>query len=80
MEVNGIQFEDKYIVLKLDDIDDSLSGEQVKNLLDILKTISEFRESQCKKQNKYFVINSDEGYVYEVVDILVRNGHYKKEV
>jgi len=48
------------------------------DLARILKTIRDGRiDSNKKTGNKYFVINVDESYAKDVVEILKKNNHWK---
>ncbi|MDF2859174.1 MAG: hypothetical protein K0Q87_5025 [Neobacillus sp.] len=66
----------KFIVLKCWELSKWLDDEQQKNLQDICKTISDSRHFEGKKENEYIVINTDEPYAQDVIEILKRNGHW----
>lgn len=52
--------EDKYVVIKWDDIGLGLKLEQKEELYMILKTIQTYRKAQNKKENRYVVLNLDD--------------------
>ena len=69
----------KYLVLKYEDIDNALNKHSyLENYLDeIVSRINDMRLKSGKTiWNKYLVINTDESYVPEIVEILKRNGHW----
>lgn len=67
----------KFMVIKIDDTKKYLSLEQQAKLVDILDTIQIAREKEGKNpNNEYLVINTDEPYVPEIIEILKRNGHW----
>lgn len=71
---------DKFIVLKVEDID-KYTGSIIKAALlkaDLLIKSGRERDRK-KKDNTYLVINTDEPYAPEVVEILKRNGHWGKD-
>lgn len=61
--------ENKYVVIKYKDINE-LSDKYRTPLRDILRKIEDNRKANGKKQNEYIVINADELYVKEVVEII----------
>jgi hypothetical protein len=64
----------KYTVIKNDDIDiDTIARTNLECVTDAVKRI---RKKKGKKLNTYLVINTDELYADEVIDILKRNGHW----
>ena len=68
---------DKFIVIKQDDIPKYLNLFQAKRLGFCLDNIANGRSSDGKKtDNKYLVINVDEPYAPEIVEILKCNGHW----
>lgn len=69
----------KYTVIKNKDIEDYLTDDErntfynlVEDTIGYTKDVLEAR----KKQNKYLVINTDEPYADEVIEIMKRNGHW----
>ncbi|MDO3680411.1 hypothetical protein [Paenibacillus ehimensis] len=70
----------KYAVVKIADIDKLLNKEDKQKMYQILNTINEFREAAGKKLNSYLVINADESYADQVIDILKENGHWGNTV
>lgn len=57
---------EKYIVIKIDDINDYLVKEDVTNLKYICGIIDECRRRENKKINSYIVVNQDESYSKKV--------------
>jgi 3'-phosphoadenosine 5'-phosphosulfate sulfotransferase len=67
----------KYTVIKNEDIYQHLGEVNQKKLALILKTINNGRALKLKKpNNKYIVINTDEPYADEIVEILKKNNHW----
>lgn len=67
----------KFGVLKIDDVKKYCSEESKQALDKIVLEITTGRMEEGKKpDNTYYVINSDEPYSEEVVEILKRNGHW----
>jgi len=68
---------DKFIVIKRDDAQNFLDRVQLDILSRILKAIASGRRRKGKKtDNEYLVINVDEPYAPEIIEILKRNGHW----
>ncbi|BBH19801.1 hypothetical protein Back11_11460 [Paenibacillus baekrokdamisoli] len=65
----------KFAVVKITDID-NLHGKEKKMMYQILNAINDKRETEGKSINSYLVINTDEPYAPEVIEILKRNGHW----
>jgi hypothetical protein len=65
------QKEEKYLVLKLADIENILTEEQKKNLNAICAEISLRRLYECKKRNHYIVVNEEEPYSEKVWDLVL---------
>jgi hypothetical protein len=67
----------KFTVLKNEDIEKYVPQFMVKTLEDISKHIEDGRIKDGKSPNNtYIVINVDEPYAQEVIDILKRHGHW----
>jgi hypothetical protein len=67
----------KYIILKNEDIEKYVPKFMVNTLEDICKHIEAGRREDGKKpKNTYIVINMDEPYALEVIEILKRHGHW----
>jgi hypothetical protein len=66
----------KFTVIKNNDIEKHLTDFREYMLRKILSDISMGREYEGKKDNTYIVINTDEPYVEEVIEILKRHGHW----
>ena len=68
---------DKFIVIKNEDISTYLTMGEAKSLGFCLDNINDGRVLDGKNpNNKYLVINVDEPYAPEIVEILKRNGHW----
>lgn len=67
---------DKFTVVKNKDIVKYLSQDQINDLANILNTIAKGREVDGKKENTYVVINTDEPYAEDVINIMKQNGHW----
>lgn len=64
-------------LMKIADCHRFLSVEQLQQLEDIIETIEEGRASEGKSTNRvHLVINTDEPYADQVIDILKTNGHW----
>ncbi len=73
-DITGINM--KYIVLKCDDIE-TFPRQTIVNLSNILKEVGEYRVAMGKlRTNHYLVINTDEPYAQEIIDIMKKNGHW----
>lgn len=67
----------KFTVLKNEDIKKYVPKSIASGLEDIQIEIEEGRKADGKKiDNTYLVINTDEPYADEVIDILKRHGHW----
>lgn len=66
----------KYAVAKIEDIDNLLSTDQVQKFYGLLNLINDARKQQGKAHNSYIVINLDEAYAGDVVEIMKDNGHW----
>jgi len=76
IDLSGIDF-NKYLIIKHEDIYKYTSQEDQIDLSRILKNIREGRSEDSKStSNKYFVINVDESYAEDVVEILRKNNHW----
>lgn len=66
----------KFAVAKISDIDSLLDEENIQKFYGLLNRISEEREAIGKSDNQYIVVNLDEPYAGDVIEILKRNGHW----
>lgn len=67
----------KHIVIKIDDLKYINSVFKVAMLENDLKDIEEARKAEGKNScPEYLVINTDEPYASEIIEILKRNGHW----
>ena len=67
---------DKFIVIKTEDVYRYLPEHDKIDLAHITRQIYEGIKRHGKKPNTYLVINTDEPYADQVVDILKANGHW----
>lgn len=66
----------KYVVVKSDDIERLFHSSIQRGFRAVLDTIRLAREMEDKKENTYLVINTDEPYADEVIEIMKRHGHW----
>lgn len=68
---------DKFLVLKSDDIQRHLSDPDKMKLTELAEKVCDGRHKEGKPwSNTYLVINTDESYAPEIVEVLKRNGHW----
>lgn len=68
---------DKFTVIKNEDIEKHCSAEQKEQLGKILRSICIERIIEGKRtDNTYIVVNTDEPYAEEIVEIMKRNNHW----
>lgn len=68
----------KFIVLKINDIESFLSTEEKSQILQLIRKIHCERLKNDKPAiNKYAVINQDEPYFEEVKEIMKAHGHWE---
>ncbi|WFR63054.1 hypothetical protein P9222_00980 [Paenibacillus amylolyticus] len=70
----------KFAVAKISDIDTLLDEDNIQKFYGLLNRISEEREAIGKSDNHYIVVNLDEPYAGDVIEILKRNGHWDSTV
>ena len=76
VNLSGADF-NKYIVIKQEDVIKHASEQDRTDLARILKNIRISRYKFNKNtSNKYLVINVDEDYVGEVIEIMKKNRHW----
>ena len=75
VNLEGANF-NKYVVLKSDDIDRYVTEEGQIDLIAITDAINILRHKEGKKINKYLVINTDEPYANQVIDLMKTHGHW----
>ncbi len=66
----------KYLVLKREDIRNHLIHERQMQIAEAAELIEQWRAGEGKTPNTYLVINTDEPYASEIVEILKRHGHW----
>lgn len=66
----------KFAVAKIEDIDTLLPADQAQKFYGLLNIINDAREQRGKPLNSYIVINLDEPYAGDVVEIMKANGHW----
>lgn len=67
--------EEKFIVLKIEDINKYLGIKEQMELAAMGSAIITLRAMENKPNNKHLVINTDEPYADEVIAILKKHGH-----
>jgi hypothetical protein len=65
-----MELEERYFVLKWEDIEAALMDYQKGQLSLICYDVRSYRESQGKPQNQYVVINQDEPYFNDVLKLM----------
>ena len=72
----GARF-DKFTVIKNSDIEKYLATEDAKELQALLRRLSVSRKCNSgKKENTYLVINTNEIYAAEIIEIMKEHGHW----
>jgi len=67
----------KFLVLKLNDIGSFLTIREIDSLWNKVRKIEKKRAKLGKtKENEYVVINTDEPYANEIIEILKKNNHW----
>lgn len=67
----------KFIVLKISDINDALNGDEIEEFTKLCHRVTKYREQKGKNpNNEYIVVNIDEPYAPEIIEIMKRNGHW----
>lgn len=74
--LEGMQM--KFTVVKNEDLEKYLHPEMKAAFLEIVEKVAmnKYVEENFKKPNTYIVINTDELYADEVIEILKRHGHW----
>lgn len=68
----------KYTVIKNDDLR-YLTDTQIANLVEIVRDIAIHRQEEGRKfNNTYLVINRDEPYTNQVIEIMKKYGHWEE--
>jgi hypothetical protein len=65
-----MELENKYLVLKWDDLNRALTPYELKILDVLIDCVQEYREYKGKKENSYVVINRDEPYFPDVLKLM----------
>lgn len=67
----------KFTIIKNDDVLQYLNNLDRKDLIRILEKIQKGRKRDCKNtDHTYLVVNLDEPYAEEVIEIMEKNGHW----
>ena len=66
----------KFTLFKNDDIDRYLDEKAKIELSACVAAITKLREIEGKKQNTYLIIDKNEPYADEVIEIMKRYGHW----
>ena len=65
-----MQLENRFLVLKWDDIESLLTTFEQADLFRLVRLIREARAKQGKGENRYVVINADEPYFPDVLQLM----------
>ena len=69
-----------HLILKLEDLDKALNQKEAYVLSEILEKYERYRLVQKKIPTpEYIVINADEPYIQEIIDILKKYNHWEDE-
>ena len=68
----------KYGVFKWLDFEKYVPAKLKAEVLNAFDWMNKGRYEEGKEENKYIVINTDEPYAEEVIDILRKNGHWEE--
>lgn len=72
-----ITFDEKYGVLKHEDLANALHPDELQQLGYMVSKVRAYRESQGKPAtNQYLVVNIDEPYAYKVAMLMKQQAHY----
>ena len=66
------KFEEKYLVVKWDDIYKYTGSGSLLHLRHLLTLIAEGRESEGKSPNSYIVCNRDEPYANDILQLILK--------
>ena len=67
----------KYTVIKNDDLDTYLDSNEQNSFYYLVEDRIEWtKKKEGKKENTYLVINTDEPYADEIIEIMKRHGHW----
>ena len=73
-----VEGENKFLVLKWDDIRAYCDSEQFKQIDAICKTIETRREASGKGINSYLICNQDESYAPQILALILRGEEFKQ--
>ncbi|MBR0602809.1 hypothetical protein HF695_10800 [Bacillus safensis] len=74
----------KYSILSVRDASKYVPRDQLTKFLEHLVEVEMYIEEGRKKDgkkpsNNYVIINQDEPYIHEIIDVMKRNGHWEEE-
>lgn len=75
----AIRFDNKYLVLKWDDILEFLKDGKSSELEGFVEIINDGRQRAGKADNEYLVLKTTEPYAHTVAQIMKMYGHYGKD-
>jgi hypothetical protein len=79
--VNEVMEFDKFIVLKVEDLEEALDDREVQDLLNILANVKRHREGLKKApEPKYYVVNTDESYAKDIKAVIENEGIPKPRI
>jgi hypothetical protein len=74
MEFAGYKFDDKFLVLKWEDIELALTDDEISQLGLLISIVARHRENRGKTSgNAYLVVNIDEDYANKIAEIIAEN-------
>jgi hypothetical protein len=79
--VNEVMEFDKFIVLKVEDLEEALDDKEVLDLLNILATVKRHRAGKDQTpEPKYYVVNTDEKYAPAIKAVIENEGIPKPKI
>jgi len=66
----------KYLVMKYTDIDNYADYEDEQGIINACISITNGRINEEKTDNDYIVINMDEPYINEIIEVMKKHGHW----
>lgn len=76
---SGIK-ENTHLVLKVEDVYNYLEEPDIAILEILVSKINKGRRNDGKKENSYYVVNTDEPYARSIIDLIIREESTKQEM
>lgn len=67
----------KFLVIKNNDVMDYLTPTETSILIELVDKINLSKIKDKKNINEYIVVNRDEKYIEDIIDVLRENGHWE---